>query len=210
MAGLGTVGSGLIDLVLARPDFSPTGSHCLVTGVSARTRSAARPVDISGFKWFDDPVALACSPETDIFVELIGGADGPAAAAVEAALRAGKPVVTANKALIATHGLELAIIAEAHGAPLLFEAAVMGGTPAVKLVREALVGDQIEAVAGILNGTCNYILTRMELENKDYNEVLKDAQLSGFAESDPWLDVAGFDTKYKTLLLTVHAFGPSL
>ncbi len=206
VAGLGTVGSGLIDLVQARPDFSPTGSHCLVTGVSARTRFAARPVDISGFKWFDDPVALARSPETDIFVELIGGADGPAAAAVEAALRAGKPVVTANKALIATHGRELAIIAEAHGAPLLFEAAVMGGTPAVKLVREALVGDQIEAVAGILNGTCNYILTEMEATGRGFLEVLAEAQALGYAEADPTMDVGGFDAAHKITILAALAF----
>lgn len=207
VAGLGTVGSGLIDLIQARPDFSPTGSNCLVTGVSARTRSAARPINISGFKWFNDPVALARSPETDIFVELIGGADGPAAAAVEAALRAGKPVVTANKALIATHGRELAMIAEAHGAPLLFEAAVMGGTPVVKLVREALVGDQIEAVAGILNGTCNYILTEMEATGRGFLEVLAEAQALGYAEADPTMDVGGFDAAHKITILAALAFG---
>ncbi len=178
-----------------------------MTGVSARTRSAARPVDISGFKWSDDPVALARSSETDIFVELIGGADGPAAAAVEAALRAGKPVVTANKALIATHGRALAMIAETHGAPLLFEAAVMGGTPAVKLVREALVGDQIEAVAGILNGTCNYILTEMEATGRGFLEVLAEAQALGYAETDPTMDVGGFDAAHKITILAALAFG---
>ena len=207
VAGLGTVGSGLISLVGTKPTFSPTRSSCVVTGVSARSRSATRPVEISRFQWFDDPVALAISPDNDIFVELIGGADGPARSAVEAALRLGKPVVTANKALIATHGRELAIIAEANGAPLLFEAAVMGGTPAVKLIREALVGDEIEAVAGILNGTCNYILTEMEATGRGFPEVLAEAQALGYAESDPTMDVGGFDAAHKITILAALAFG---
>ena len=136
VAGLGTVGGGLLKFLAERPDFAPAGGRAVVTGVSARSRSRKREVDISALNWFDDPVALASSPETDVFVELIGGSDGPAKAAVEAALALGKPVVTANKALIAEHGAELALVAEAKGAPLLFEAAVMGGTPAVKMLRE--------------------------------------------------------------------------
>jgi homoserine dehydrogenase len=207
VAGLGTVGCGLLDLVGARPGFSPTGSSCVVTGVSARSRSATRPVDISGFTWFDDPTELAASPDNDIFVELIGGADGPARRAVEAALKLGKPVVTANKALIATHGKELACIAEANNAPLLFEASVMGGTPAVKMLREALVGDEIDAVAGILNGTCNYILTEMEATGRGFAEVLAEAQALGYAESDPTMDVGGFDAGHKITILAALAFG---
>ena len=131
IAGLGTVGAGLLDFLSDRPDFAPAAGRTAITGVSARSRSRPRPFDISNLPWFDDPVALATSPDTDIFVELIGGSDGPAKAAVEAALNAGKPVVTANKALIAEHGAELAVLAEAKGVPLAFEAAVMGGVPAV-------------------------------------------------------------------------------
>src|SRR4051812_40806542 len=138
VAGLGTVGAGLLKFLGERPDFAPAGGRAVVAGVSARSRSRPRAVDISGFPWFDDPVALASSPDIDLFVELVGGSDGTAKAAVEAALTAGKPVVTANKALIAEHGLELARLAEAKGAPLVFEAAVMGGTPAVKMLREGL------------------------------------------------------------------------
>src|SRR5262249_47764600 len=151
VAGLGTVGAGLLALLAERPRFAPAGGEAVVTGVCARSRSRPRPFDIADLPWFDDPVALAASPETDVFVELIGGSDGPAKAAVETALKAGKPVVTANKALIAEHGTELAALAEANRAPLLFEAAVMGGTPAVKMLREAMVGDEVVAVAGILN-----------------------------------------------------------
>ena len=157
--------------------------------------------------WFDDPVALAASPDVDLFVELIGGSDGPAKVAVEAALRAGKPVVTANKALIAEHGRELAELAEANNAPLLFEAAVMGGTPAVKMLREAMVGDQVDAVAGILNGTCNYILTEMESGGRPFAEVLAEAQRLGYAEADPTTDIGGFDAAHKITILAALAFG---
>ena len=207
VAGVGTVGAGLIKVVTTRPRFSPTGDLCTVTGVSARSRTARRPIDISAFAWFDDPVALASSPDNDIFVELMGGADGPAKAAVEAALRLGKPVVTANKALIAAHGRELAALAEAHRAPLLFEAAVMGGTPAVKVLREAMVGDDILAVAGILNGTCNYILSQMEATGCNFTEVLGEAQALGYAEADPTTDVGGFDAGHKISILAALAFG---
>jgi homoserine dehydrogenase len=207
VAGLGTVGAGLLTFLADRPDFAPAGGRAAVTGVSARSRSRPRPFDISGLPWFDDPVALATSAETDIFVELIGGSDGPAKAAVEAALRAGKPVVTANKALIAEHGAELAALAEGQGVPLLFEAAVMGGVPAVKMVREALVGDDIKSVAGILNGTCNYILTEMEATGRSFAEVLAEAQRLGYAEADPTMDVGGFDAAHKISILAALAFG---
>jgi len=207
VAGLGTVGSGLLGFLADKPGFAPAGGRAVVTGVSARSRSRPRPFDISALTWFDDPVALATSPETDVFVELIGGSDGPAKAAVEAALRAGKPVVTANKALIAEHGAELAQLAEAKGAPLLFEAAVMGGVPAVKMFREALVGDDIRSVAGILNGTCNYILTEMEATGRAFEDVLAEAQRLGYAEADPTMDVGGFDAAHKISILAALAFG---
>ena len=207
VAGLGTVGAGLLTFLSERPDFAPAGGRAVVGGVSARSRSRPRPFDISNLPWFDDPVTLATSPEVDLFVELIGGSDGTAKAAVEAALAAGKPVVTANKALIAEHGAELAVLAEAKGAPLLFEAAVMGGTPAVKMVREALVGDDIKSVAGILNGTCNYILTEMEATGRSFAEVLAEAQRLGYAEADPTMDVGGFDAAHKISILAALAFG---
>ena len=207
VAGLGTVGAGLLTFLSERPDFAPAGGRAVVTGVSARSRSRPRPFDISNLPWFDDPVALATSPETDVFVELIGGSDGPAKAAVEAALAAGKPVVTANKALIAEHGAELAALAESKGVPLLFEAAVMGGVPAVKIVRESLVGDDIRSIAGILNGTCNYILTEMEATGRSFADVLAEAQRLGYAEADPTMDVGGFDAAHKITILAALAFG---
>ena len=207
VAGLGTVGSGLLQFLGERPDFAPAGGRVEVVGVSARSRSRPRPVDISGFQWFDDPVALASSPDVDLFVELVGGSDGPAKAAVEAALNAGKPVVTANKALLAEHGLELARLAEAKGVALAFEAAVMGGVPAVKLVREGLAGDDVESIAGILNGTCNFILTEMEASGRAFSEVLAEAQRLGYAEADPTMDVGGFDAAHKICLLAALAFG---
>ncbi|HUO21445.1 MAG TPA: homoserine dehydrogenase [Caulobacteraceae bacterium] len=206
VAGLGTVGGGLLKFLADRPNFAPAGGRAVVTGVSARSRSRKREVDISALSWFDDPVALAVSPDNDIFVELVGGSDGPAKAAVEAALALGKPVVTANKALVAEHGAELAALAEAKGAPLLFEAAVMGGTPAVKVVREALVGDDIISVAGILNGTCNYILTEMETSGRSFGDVLSDAQRLGYAEADPTMDIGGFDAAHKIVILSALAF----
>jgi homoserine dehydrogenase len=207
VAGLGTVGTGLLQLIAERPGFAPAGGRVEVVAVSARSRSKKRPIDISGLQWFDDPVALAASADIDMFVELIGGSEGPAKAAVAAALKLGKPVVTANKALIAHHGVELARLAEAAGAPLLFEAAVMGGTPAVKMLREAMVGDEVVAVAGILNGTCNYILTEMERSGRPFAEVLADAQRLGYAEADPTTDIGGFDAGHKITILAALAFG---
>ncbi|MDR3506496.1 MAG: homoserine dehydrogenase [Caulobacteraceae bacterium] len=207
VAGLGTVGGGLLKFLAERPSFAPAGGKVVVTGVSARSKSRPRDFDISQFAWFDDPVALATSPDIDIFVELVGGSDGPAKAAVEAALKHGKPVVTANKALIAEHGAELAALAEAQNTPLLFEAAVMGGTPAVKMLREAMVGDDVSAVAGILNGTCNYILTEMEAGSRPFAEVLAEAQRLGYAEADPTMDVGGFDAAHKISILAALAFG---
>lgn len=207
VAGLGTVGGGLFKFLAECPDFAPAGDRAVITAVSARDRSRPRDFDLSGVAWFDDPVALAVSPDIDLFVELIGGSEGPAKAAVEAALKLGKPVVTANKALIAVHGAELAALAEAAGAPLLYEAAVMGGTPAVKMLREAMVGDEVTAVAGILNGTCNYILTEMETAARPFADVLREAQRLGYAEADPTTDVGGFDAAHKISILAALAFG---
>jgi homoserine dehydrogenase len=206
LAGLGTVGAGLVRLIQERPDFAPASGRVEIAAVSARRRDLARGANITGYRWVEEPVALAQDPEVDVFVELIGGSEGPARVAVEAALHAGKPVVTANKALIAHHGAALASLAEAKGVPLLFEAAVMGGAPAVKVLREALVGDEIEAVAGILNGTSNFILSQMEASGRDFADVLAEAQRLGYAEADPIMDIGGLDAAHKIAILAALAF----
>lgn len=207
IAGLGSVGGALAAYLIENPMFAAAGRPVAIGGVCARDRSKARHPGLAEVPWFDDPVALAQSPDIDVFVELIGGSDGPAKASVEAALHAGKPVVTGNKALLACHGAALAKLAETKGAPLLYEAAVMGGTPAIKMVREALVGEKIRAIAGILNGTCNYILSEMEATGRDFGDVLRDAQALGYAEADPTADVGGFDAGHKITLLAALAFG---
>lgn len=204
IAGLGVVGEGLLRL-LARME-GPDSGAIMVAGVSARHRTRPRGVDISGFAWFDDPVLLARDPGIDAFVELIGGSDGPAKAAVEAALAAGKPVVTANKALLALHGTALAELAEARQTSLLFEAAVAGGVPIVRAMRDSLAGAQIDTVAGVLNGTCNFILSEMEATGRNFADALADAQARGFAEADPILDISGGDAAHKLTILAALAF----
>ncbi|MGI9380147.1 MAG: homoserine dehydrogenase [Methyloligellaceae bacterium] len=209
IAGLGTVGCGLLTLLQQNSKkFEPILKRNIkVTGVSARDRDKARAVDISGLVWFDDAAELAVSPEIDVFVELIGGEDGIARQAVEKALRAGKHVVTANKAMLALHGLELAALAETHERSLNFEAAIAGGIPIVKTLRETLIGNEVKKIYGIMNGTCNYILTKMENEGRSYDDVLKEAQDAGYAEADPTFDVGGHDTAHKLAVLTSLAFG---
>jgi homoserine dehydrogenase len=208
VAGLGTVGTGLLELLRAQaPRMAALGRTIVVSGVSARTRNKERAASVAGLKWFDDPVKLATDPSVDVFVELIGGEEGAARAAVEAALAARKHVVTANKALLARHGTELALLAEANGVALSFEAAVAGGIPIIKTLREALASNHVRRVYGILNGTCNYILTKMQEEHRSFADVLKEAQDRGFAEADPTFDIGGFDTAHKLALLTSLAFG---
>jgi homoserine dehydrogenase len=177
-----------------------------VSAVSARDRGRDRGVDLAGLRWHDDPVGLASDPDVDVVVELIGGSDGPARTLVEAALAAGRPVVTANKALMAVHGAELAEASEQHGAAIAFEAAVAGGIPVIKALREGLAGNRIDRVAGILNGTCNYILTVMRKQGRDFGDVLADAQLLGYAEADPSFDVDGIDAAHKLAILAALAF----
>ncbi len=209
LAGLGTVGTGVIRMLDRRAaDLAArTGRTVKVVAVAARDRTRDRGVDLSGLAWFDDPVALARDGGIDVFVELMGGDGDPAKAAVEAALDLGRPVVTANKALLARHGVDLARRAEANGASLHFEAAVAGGIPIVKTLRESLAGNQLERVSGILNGTCNYILTRMLEEKLSFNVCLGEAQRLGYAEADPTFDIDGYDTAHKLALLTSLAFG---
>ena len=209
LAGVGTVGASVVRLLerQAHALASRTGREIRVVAVSGRDRARARGVDLSDARWVDDPVALADAPDVDLFVELIGGADGPAKAAVEAALRARKPVVTANKALLAAHGTALARLAEASGVALAFEAAVAGGIPIVKTLREGLAGNAVERVYGILNGTCNFILSKMETDKRSFADCLAEAQRLGYAEADPTFDIGGFDTAHKLAILTSLAFG---
>lgn len=209
IAGLGTVGCGLLHLLAAHgPRLAATiGRAITVTGVAARDPKKERGVSLDGMAWFGDAVELAVDPGNQVFVELIGGADGIAKAAVEAALQAGKPVVTANKALLARHGLALARLAEKRGVALNFEAAVAGGIPVIKTLREALAADEVRRVYGILNGTCNYILTRMQEDGAPFADVVREAQAKGYAEADPAFDTGGFDTAHKLAILTSLAFG---
>jgi homoserine dehydrogenase len=209
VAGLGTVGGGLLHLLEAhgRRLGESVGRELEVVAVSARDRARTRGIDISRFKWFDDATRMAAEPGIDVIVELIGGDEGIARRTVEVALAAKKHVVTANKALLAKHGVELARLAEKNRVALNFEAAVAGGIPAIKTMREALAGNQVRRVYGILNGTCNYILTKMQEEGRAFADVLKEAQEKGYAEADPTFDVGGFDTAHKLTLLTSLAFG---
>jgi homoserine dehydrogenase len=210
IAGLGTVGAATIRLIQAEPTHGGSGRNVEVVAVSARDRDRDRGVDLRGAAWFDDPVALARSDDVDVFVELIGGAEGPALASVEAALTTGKAVVTANKALLAAHGMRLVALAEEAGVPLLYEAAVAGGIPAIRTVRDGLAGIPITRVLGILNGTCNYMLTRMEAEGLSFEACLAEAQRLGYAEADPTFDVDGHDTAHKLAILSSIAFTTEL
>lgn len=206
VAGLGTVGGGLLKLIERQNELRLPGK-LEVVAVSARNKNRNRGVDISKFRWADDPMELALASDIDVIVELVGGSDGPAKRTVEAALRSGKSVVTANKALIAEHGIEVAALAEKHEAHLLFEAAVAGAIPIVRAVKNSLSGVIVSRVSGILNGTCNYILSEMLRTGAAYETVLAEAQRLGYAESDPFLDVSGGDAAHKVLILAAIAFG---
>jgi homoserine dehydrogenase len=209
LAGVGTVGGGLLQLLAAHGDSIAVraGRPIDVVAVSTLEHRRNPNVDISSFRRVKDPVALAQDPDIGVFVELMGGEGGIAKDSVEAALRAGKHVVTANKALLAHHGVSLAVLAEKSGVAVNFEAAVAGGIPIVKAIRESLQCNDIARVYGILNGTCNYILTKMEREGRTFDDVLKEAQAQGYAEADPTFDIGGFDTAHKLALLTSLAFG---
>ena len=209
IAGLGTVGASVVRVLTEKAAelTRQCGRTITVTAVSARDRKKDRGVDLSTVSWFENPVDLARSNEIDVFIELIGGDEGAARESVKAALEAGRHVVTANKALLAKHGVALAEIAEKKGVLLNYEAAVAGGIPVIKTMREAMAGNSVTRVFGILNGTCNYILTRMEAEGLTFEECLKDAQRLGYAEADPTFDIEGNDTAHKLAILTSLAFG---
>jgi len=212
LAGLGTVGAGLIRLIQANGDLIArrAGRPLEIVAVSARDRNKDRGVDLSGFAWEDDMTAMAQRQDVDVVVELVGGSDGPALTLARNTLASGKALVTANKAMIAHHGLALAASAEAQGVALKFEAAVAGGIPVIKGLREGAAANEIERIYGILNGTCNYILSTMEDTGRDFGDVLKEAQELGYAEADPTFDVEGIDAAHKLSILAAIAFGAKI
>jgi homoserine dehydrogenase len=209
VAGLGTVGTGVLRLLAAHGDLiaERAGRSVRVTAVSARDRAKDRGLDLSAAQWFEDAIQLADAPDVDLVLELIGGSEGIAKELVERALAAGKPVITANKALMAHHGSQLARKAEEAGVALAYEAAVAGGVPVIKALREGLAANRIARVYGILNGTSNFILTTMRETGREFAEVVKEAQALDYAEADPSFDVDGIDTAHKLAILTGLAFG---
>ena len=209
LAGLGTVGTAVVQLLQHERDklTARCGRRIEVVAVTARSRGKRRGVDLRSLRWVADAVALATDPAIDAFVEVVGGEGDPAKRAVETALAAGKPVVTANKALLARHGYRLAALAERKRVALNFEAAVAAGIPIIKTLREGLNGNSFTRIYGILNGTCNYILSRMEQDRLSFGECLREAQRLGYAEADPSFDVEGHDTAQKLSILASLAFG---
>ncbi|MEQ6248517.1 homoserine dehydrogenase [Sulfitobacter sp. HNIBRBA3233] len=209
IAGLGTVGVGVVQILRKQAKLlqARTGREIVISAVSARDRTKDRGVTLSSYAWEDDPVALAKRDDVDVFVELIGGEDGPAKDACEAALALGKDVVTANKAMLAMHGQSLAETAEERGCVIKYEAAVAGGIPVIKTLSEALAGNEITRVMGVMNGSCNYMLTRMEDAGLTYAEVFAEADGLGYLEADPQLDVGGIDAAHKLAILSSLAFG---
>jgi homoserine dehydrogenase len=209
LAGLGTVGSAVAgQIARARNELiGRAGRPIELVAYASKDPPKDGSLDLSKLRKAADPISLARDPDIDVFVELMGGEGDPAKSSVEAALGMGRPVVTANKALLAKHGVALAKLAEKNGAALYFEAAVAGGIPIVKTLREGLGGSRIGRVYGILNGTCNYILTRMHEERLSFADCLKEAQRLGYAEADPTFDIGGFDTAHKLAILTSLAFG---
>ena len=209
IAGLGTVGVGVVRILRQQAAMlsARTGRDITISAVSARTKDRDRGVNLSSYAWESDPVTLAQRDDVDLFVELMGGEDGPAKDATEAALNAGKDVVTANKAMLAIHGQALAELAEGQGRALRYEAAVAGGIPVVKTLMEGLAGNEITRVMGVMNGSCNYILTRMENSGKTYQEIFAEADGLGYLEADPQLDVGGIDAAHKLAILSSIAFG---
>lgn len=209
IAGLGTVGVGVVKLLQGNKTLlaDRSGRDIEIVAVSSRNKNKARDVILSGITWCDTAIELATRPDIDIIVETIGGSEGPARELVEAALTNGKHVVTANKALIAHHGADLAALSEKHKGQLAFEASVAGGIPILQALRTGLAANSFKKIAGILNGTCNYILTTMEKDKADFVDVLADAQAKGYAEADPGFDIDGVDASHKLAILAALAYG---
>lgn len=212
IAGLGTVGVGVIKIVQNKLSLlkARTGKQILISAVTAKSKTKDRGIDLSSYQWERDPVSLANREDIDVFIELIGGHEGAAKEAVEIAISKGKNVVTANKALLAHHGHVLALKAEENGSILRFEAAVAGGIPVIKSLTEGLAGNSINRIMGVMNGTCNYILTRMESSGLSYEEVFSEANELGYLEADPNLDIGGIDAAHKLSILSSIAFGTEI
>ena len=209
IAGLGTVGSGVIKMLLNNASLLSlrAGRRITISAVSAKSRTKKRPFDLSGIDWENNPVELAKRDDVDVFVELMGGSEGSAKEATLAAISSGKDIVTANKAMLAIHGQSLALAAEKAGLIIRFEAAVAGGIPVVKALTEGLAGNKIDRILGVMNGSCNYILTRMETSGLSYADIFAEADGLGYLEADPNLDVGGIDAAHKLTLLASIAFG---
>ena len=212
IAGLGTVGVGVIKIIQNKLSLleARTGKQILISAVTAKSKTKDRGIDLSPYQWERDPASLANREDIDVFIELIGGHEGAAKEAVEIAISKGKNVVTANKALLAHHGHELALKAEENGSILRFEAAVAGGIPVIKSLTEGLAGNSIDRIMGVMNGTCNYILTRMESSGLSYAEVFSEANELGYLEADPNLDIGGIDAAHKLSILSSIAFGTEI
>lgn len=208
IAGLGTVGANVVSLLEKNSQVitARAGRPIVVTAVSARDRKRERGIDVSAYQWHDDPQGLAKDPNVDLVVELMGGAEGAAYNLVKNSLAAGKAVVTANKALLASHANEVMAWQGENGI-LAYEAAVAGAIPAIKTLREGLSANEITSISGILNGTCNYILSEMTATGRNFKDVLKEAQDLGYAEADPSFDVDGIDAAHKLAILAGLAFG---
>lgn len=209
IAGLGTVGSGTVALLEQHAALIGRRAGRSVEIVAVSSLEPPSPA-IPGARFYADARVMAAEADYDILAELIGGAHGIALEIVRTALTRGKNVVTANKAMIAHHGLELAELAEAKNASFRFEASVGGGIPAIKALKEGLIGNDINLVYGILNGTCNYILTTMRETGRDFSDVLDEAQKLGYAEADPSFDIDGVDTAHKISILASLAFGTEI
>lgn len=209
IAGLGTVGGGTLRILAKHAELLKVraGRAIEIAGISARSHGRDRGISLDGLRWFDNPLDMATEPSIDLIVEVIGGAEGVARELVEAALAAGKSVVTANKALMAHHGLALAKLAEKNNSVLAYEAAVAGGIPIIKALRDGLAGNQISSIKGILNATCNVLLTNMTEQKRQLNEVMDEAARMGLLEADPSLDVDGHDAAHKLAILSALAFG---
>ena len=209
IAGLGTVGVGVIKIIQEKKSLleARTGKQIIISAVTAKNKDKERGVDLTPYPWEQDPISLVKRDDVDVFIELIGGHEGVAKEALELAIKNGKDVITANKALLAHHGQSLALIAEESGSALRFEAAVAGGIPVIKSLTEGLAGNSISKIMGVMNGTCNYILTRMESSGLSYEEVFSEADDLGYLEADPNLDIGGIDAAHKLSLLSSIAFG---
>ena len=212
IAGLGTVGVGVIKIIQNKLSLleARAGKQILISSVTAKSKTKDRGIDLSSYQWERDPISLANREDIDVFIELIGGHEGAAKDAVEIAISKGKNVITANKALLAHHGHKLALKAEKNRSTLRFEAAVAGGIPVVKSLTEGLAGNSIKRIMGVMNGTCNYILTRMESSGLSYEEVFSEANELGYLEADPNLDIGGIDAAHKLSILSSIAFGTEI